>query len=166
MMASAPGQTRTGPSNRLVELVDLMPTLADVSGIPVPPLCVGDEPPTSLCVHGTSWAGELGVSHATPAPAPKTAAYSQFPRSGQGYKRTRMGYTIRTATLRYVEWVDYNQTTFRAEFGHVYSRELYNYTADYHETTNLAGDARYAAVVSALSTRMHEFYAQTFPPPA
>lgn len=159
LMMSAPAQTRTGLTTRLTELVDLFPTLVDVAGLPMPPPCDGDEPPSTVCLQGRSFASELGVKTANPPQPPKQAAFSQFPRQGAGLP-LRMGYALRTARWRYVEWVGYNESSYRPAWGTLHSRELYDMAADYHETTNVADDASHAATVRALSAQLHTMYAE------
>ncbi|NNE91010.1 MAG: sulfatase-like hydrolase/transferase, partial [Verrucomicrobiales bacterium] len=92
-----------------VELVDLYPTLADLAGLPV-----GEQ------LQGTS----LSAAIENPALAVKSAAFSQFSR---GSKR---GYSIRTKTHRYTEWIDFKT-------GQVTDRMLFDHRSDPHESRNL-----------------------------
>ncbi|MES2692406.1 MAG: hypothetical protein V4773_02960, partial [Verrucomicrobiota bacterium] len=79
----------------------------------------------------------------------RTGAISQFPRpwvSGRNFKPEHMGYAVRTATHRYVEWR-------RVPDGTVTARELYTYKGDdIFETENLAAQP-------AEATRLRELAA-------
>ncbi|MCX6950798.1 MAG: sulfatase [Verrucomicrobia bacterium] len=102
----------------LVELLDVFPTLVDLCGLP---------PPSGL--EGVSL--KTWLDH--PAAPGRPAAFSQFPRPWT-YRAepAHMGYAVRTATHRYVEW---------RRFGtrNVVARELYAYQGEeLFESENLA----------------------------
>lgn len=113
------GAVRPGSaSTELVELVDLLPSLAELAGVPLPPHETFDGDSFAPLVRGR------------PRPAPKLAAFSQYPRCLNTSKVelpphspgrdacsqvpssefTHMGFTMRTATARYTEWVRWNGT--------------------------------------------------------
>lgn len=96
----------------LVELLDLYPTLAELCGLPPAP-----------GLEGRSFAVNLGDAAAPGRPA----AFSQFPRPWLPGKKIPepefMGYSVRTATQRYVEWR-------RTGTGEVVARELYTCEGD------------------------------------
>ncbi len=119
LIISAPGQKRRGArTDTLVELLDLYPTLIELCGLP---------PREKL--EGRSIAGWLD----DPNRRGRVAAFSQFPRpwTGRGTPEF-MGYAVRTAGHRYVEW---RQITT----GEVVARELYAYNGDEQfERENLA----------------------------
>ena len=112
MILRVPGQ-EPGVSSSLVELVDLYPTLADLAGLPV-----GDH------LQGSS----LAPLVKDPSQVVKTAAFSQFSRSG------KRGYSIRTPSRRYTEWID-------LETGEVTDRLLFDQDSDPGESKNLAPEA-------------------------
>lgn len=114
----------------LVELLDVFPTLADLCGLPAP---AGGEGQT------------LRPWLENPRRPSRPAAFSQFPRpwTYRGAPEI-MGYAVRTAEHRYVEW---------RRFGtrEVLARELYAYRGDeLVETINLAGEPAQAARVREL----------------
>ncbi len=120
----APGAGKGGGrSPALVELLDLYPTLVELAGLP---------PPSGL--DGKSLVPLLR----NPRGAGKAFAVSQHPHPSYG-KATHMGYAVRTAKHRYVEWRDLTS-------GAVTARELYDESADPAETVNRVGDPAYAAV--------------------
>lgn len=121
LIVAAPGKRPGVRTAALVEFVDLYPTLVELCGLPA-----------RAKLDGKSFAANLG----DPAAPGKAGALSQFPRpwaSGKNFRPEYMGYTVRTATHRYVEW--------RRMYGdEVVARELYAYEGDeLFERENLAG---------------------------
>ena len=113
--AKAPGQVVRAP----VELLDLYPTLADLAGL---------QPPANL--HGASLRPLL-ENPQTPWTRP---AFSQTQRGGGV-----MGYSVRTARWRYVEYG-----------GGAKGVELYDEENDPREFHNLARDSQHAATVEEM----------------
>lgn len=114
ILIRAPGVTRPGMhTDRLVETVDLFPTIAELAGLPVPQ---GPQP-----IDGESLVNSLrGDAIADPG-----HAYHCFPKGG------RLGRAIRTSRYRLVEWTP-NSGEGAVEY------ELYDYQTDPLETRNLA----------------------------
>ena len=89
LVMSAPGQKITGQAcDKLVEFVDIYPTLAELCKLPKP-----------ADVEGYSFAPLLD----DPKQKWKAAAFSQYPRSSKETGRV-MGYAVRSDRYRYVEW--------------------------------------------------------------
>lgn len=130
LIVAAPNGKPTGVrSEALVELVDLYPTLTELCGLPAP-----------RHVDGRSFVPNLGDAAASGKPG----AVSQFPRPWNRGSTTfeQMGYTVRTATHRYVEWR-------KIDSGEITARELYSYDHDpLFEQTNLAEDFQHAETVA------------------
>ncbi len=130
LILSVPGQKKPGEASQaLVELVDLYPTLADVCGLDIPKGLEGTSLRPLLDEPGRDW---------------KLAAFSQYPRAFTGTRHRGhsdiMGYTIRTAGHRYVEWREWKTRK-------VIARELYDHQVDPQEMRNLHGDASYGEVL-------------------
>ena len=150
----------------MIESIDLFPTLVELAKLPALPACEGtDQPPTTLCLQGTSFAGEFFA----PAPAAaglggaaelKQYAFSQWPYPDP---RLREGYTVRSAAgYRYTTYVPYNLTTFSGDWtGPVGDEELYDYNTDRWETTNFAYNGSYAGIVAELRQVLLKQYAGT-----
>jgi arylsulfatase A-like enzyme len=120
-------------SSELVELVDLMPTFAELAEISLPS-SIGDKlnPP-----EGKSIVSSLSGVNV------KDAAFSQYPRkpkdmdqpwksNGIGHDESEtflfMGYSVRVDEWRYTEWYPWNQDKLVARFDEpVYARELYDW---------------------------------------
>ena len=136
LILAYPDQPRAGATtSALVELVDIYPTLVDLCRLPLPPGLEG----RSL----RPWIES--PTHASP-----TAAFSQFARPWPSRERPEaMGYAVRTATHRYVEW---------RRFGtrEVVARELYVYRhdRDLFETENLADSPTEAARMRELAAML------------
>eukprot|EP00039_Didymoeca_costata_P009230 m.121798 g.121798 ORF g.121798 m.121798 type:complete len:637 (+) comp14408_c0_seq1:78-1988(+) len=70
-------------STAFVEFVDIFPTLADMAGIEVPPLCPVSSSTVSLCTEGISLRPLFEKVNATV----KTASFSQYPRTGHAIRQ-------------------------------------------------------------------------------
>jgi arylsulfatase A-like enzyme len=91
LVIAAPGVTKDGTrTTALVELLDLYPTLAELSGLPA--------------ATGLEGKSLLPILREPKCPG-KPMVVSQHPHPSYG-KATHMGYTLRTSTHRYVEWRD------------------------------------------------------------
>ena len=117
----APGMKGNGKTcERRVEFVDLYPTLADLAGLTPPP-----------GYQGTS----LKPLLEDPTAASDRPAYTQVWRGGNRFP----GHSVRTERWRYTEWENGKR-----------GNQLYDHTADPHELKNLAGDPKYADVVTQM----------------
>ena len=113
LIIRTPNMVSPGVSTEsIVELLDLYPTLADLAGLPMP-----------AQLEGLSCREILDNPHEVT----KDYALSQFPRS-----RGLMGYSMRSATHRFTQWLDTSTQQVR-------DTELYSYVdGDQIETENLA----------------------------
>ena len=137
LIVAAPGASRAGTrAAGLVELIDLYPTLTELAGLPA-----------ASGVEGRSLVPLLR----DPRQPGKDVAISQHPHPSYG-AATHMGYTLRTARFRYVEWRDL--TT-----GVVTDRELYDHAADAAEIRNRIADPAQSAAARELAARAAAFVA-------
>jgi iduronate 2-sulfatase len=115
----------------IVELVGLYPTLVELCGLP-----------PSEQLEGRSFAENIGNSATTG----EQVAFSQFPRPWMYRDEPEaMGYAVRTASHRYVEWR-------RFDTAEVLARELYAYENDLQfETVNLADQPQHASLLRDLA---------------
>ena len=123
LVVRGPGVTAGRGCGRVVELVDLHPTLADLCRLPAPP-----------GLDGRTLRPLLG----DPAAASDRPAFTQVRRGG-GKAPAFVGRSVRTDRHRYTEW----------DAG-AKGAELYDYTTDPGETTNLAADPAHAGTVARL----------------
>jgi len=143
LVVSVPGQRSVGrPCDRLVEFVDIYPTLAELCRLPA-----------AAGVEGFSFVPLLN----DPARPWKAAAFSQYPRPGGPGVGPLMGYAVRSDTHRYVEWR-------KRDGGEVVARELYDHRTDAAEDRNVAAGAANRDVVSALARRLAEGWRANAPP--
>lgn len=128
-------------SNALVELVDIYPTLCEITGFPIPEHLQGKSFVPLLNNPETKW---------------KNAAFSQFLLGRFGPKETRgperMGYSIRTDQYRYIEWYSWNKTLKKK--GEFLSRELFDHFIDPQENKNIAGELGNEKKVEMLSEQL------------
>lgn len=122
-MISAPGFPKEKRSSSFVEMVDIFPTLAQLTGGEIPAIC-----------EGKSLEGLLKNPDETVRPY----AFSQYP------KGSVTGYSMRTERWRYTEWV-------KIETHEIALRELYDHETSQVAYQNLAGKPEYQETVAKLS---------------
>ena len=123
LVIAAPGMKATGrATSRLVELVDLYPTLADLCGLPAPASFDGRSLRPLLDDPSLPW---------------KQAALTQVTRGGA--QDRFLGRSVRTERHRYTEWD-----------GGRRGAQLYDHVVDPHELHNLADAPASAATVAEL----------------
>lgn len=143
LLVRAPGMKGAGrATDALVELVDLYPTLCDLAAI---------EAPERL--EGTSFAKLLDA----PETRWKTAVFSQYPRRPRldGERTPLMGYAMRTAKWRLVDW------RMRGS-GESVATELYDLSASAFETENVA--ERHPDVLAELREQLRAGWRGARPP--
>jgi len=153
----------------LVELVDLLPSIAELAGVVLPADETFDG--VSFVPLLLSGGGGGGSANANA----KAAAFTQYPRKVENMscawkkngvihddraKFTHMGYSVRTAAWRYTEWPRWNGTTLKPNWTvPLAGVELYDhrnetvYPTDFDagENVNVAAEVGNADVVHALS---------------
>jgi choline-sulfatase len=136
LIFSAPGiRARGARCDRLVEFVDIYPTLCELTGLAIPQQLEGTSAVPLLNNPNREW---------------KSAVFSQFLREGKWVAPdgvVYMGYSIRTERYRYVQWVRWDDRQLVA-------RELYDHASDPQESTNIADLAQHADLIKDLSERL------------
>ena len=123
LIVAAPGQkTKAKASERVVESLDVYPTIADLCGVAPPKNLAGASLRPLLNNPKLRW---------------DRPAYTQVQR-GDAAARF-MGRSVRTDRWRYTEWDDGKRGV-----------ELYDHEKDPHEFTNLANDPKRAGTVVEL----------------
>lgn len=120
----------------------------------IPGTCPENSLQVDVCTEGTSLVrlirGAVSPSQNGGNVPWKDAAYSQFPR----HNNNVMGYTVRTDTHRYTEWVNYDKVAFTPDWTQVVARELYEHASDPDENHNMADDPSQASIVQQLSQKL------------
>ncbi|XP_009995399.1 PREDICTED: iduronate 2-sulfatase [Chaetura pelagica] len=147
-----------GRSKKVVELVSLFSTLAELAGLQVPPVCPEPSFHVALCTEGASIVQYFNASeekvekedgcdgtyrcfHEEPL------AFSQYPRPADTpqwnsdkprLKDIRiMGYSMRTVDYRFTLWVRFHPNNFSADFEDVHAGELYMMETDPNQDYNI-----------------------------
>lgn len=128
LILAGPGIAKGQSSPRMVELLDLYPTLADVCGLKPPAGLEGKSLRTLLEQPDARW---------------DSPAYCQVVRLTD--KNRPVGYSVRTERWNYTEWN-------KGKAG----VELYDHATDPNEFTNLASDPRHASVVAELQALLQQ----------
>lgn len=139
LIISVPGQKTAGKKcDALVEFVDIAPSLMDLCGVPL-----------TENLEGTSFKPLIE----DPSRPWKKAAFSQYPRGGQGQQW--MGHSMRTERYRFTEWLARDQQGREIE--------LYDYEKDPEETANLAVRPENAELVKQMTQMLHDGWKGALP---
>ena len=138
LLVRVPGARENGKRcSRLVEFVDIYPTLCEVAGLPVPDHLEGTSFAPLLDDRQRPW---------------KSAVFSQFLREGKWVAPDGieyMGYAVRTPRYRYVQWHNWETKELAAS-------ELYDHQADPQENRNIVDLPQHRGIVGELKQRLHE----------
>ena len=145
LLLSVPGMKHPGAhTDALVEFVDIYPTLSELAGLPLPSHLEGTSLKPLLDDPQRPW---------------KSAAFSQYPRSGgKTGAGALMGYTMRTDRHRFTVWVG------RKDHTEVDAMELYDHQNDPQENTNIANDPANAQLVKQLMEQWKQGWKGAKPP--
>ncbi|WP_367388012.1 sulfatase [Lewinella sp. LCG006] len=137
LMFAGPGVEAGAQVSQPVNLVDVFPTLFELSGVT-----------PSAQTTGKSLVPLLDGNDKTTLA--QDYAISQYQRN----KNNTMGYSLRTDRYRYTEWVEEFRSYQPYGKNKVSGVELYDYETDPNETRNLAGDPAYAKVVMEMKAKL------------
>ncbi|KAJ8911048.1 hypothetical protein NQ315_004695, partial [Exocentrus adspersus] len=148
----------------LVELVDIFPTVVDLTQV-AKSLPVCEKQHISLvCTEGSSLVSVMvdKLQSRVSTRIKKMAVFSQYPRPGvhpsvqpnsdKPHLRDIkiMGYSVTTRRYRYTEWVKFFPTNFTVDWNVSYGKELYNHLIDPDENINLADRDEMRTVIELL----------------
>ncbi|QQY81677.1 sulfatase [Tamlana sp. s12] len=135
-MFAGPGIAKNKKEHHPVNLVDLFPTVFELSNVP-----------QSTQTDGKSLVPLLDDDASTTIEM--DYAYHQYAR------QKRMGYSVRTERYRYTEWHDNNYRSYKPyKDNEIVGRELYDYEKDPLETKNLVNEPSYKSTVAALKAKL------------
>lgn len=137
LLISVPGM-KSGKTQELSELIDIFPTLCDLSGLKIPEILDGK----SL----------VPLMH-NPKSKVKDFAVSQYPHEG------KMGYSIRTKQYRLTWWME-NGFRSNNKFSNdlIIAKELFDYKKDPLETVNVVNEKKYKAITADLEIMMLDYF--------
>ena len=155
LVISWPGRIRAARSDALVSLIDLLPTLCDLTGVP-PPADVDGlslRPVLGLSSKGTDPGTPPGSSPArTPSPGSAPPVRERVFAEYYGKQSWRVPIRmVRSARWKYVRYLGYGE-------------ELYDLDADPGELRNLAGEATAAVERARLARELDEWIRRTKDP--
>ena len=142
LILSAPQKEKGYVCRRLVELVDMYPTLVELAGLSLPGGLEGTSMVPLLNDPNRNW---------------KKAAFTQFPRPTY-YKRNFnvMGYSMRTEQFHYIEWIDVKKKQPVAI-------ELYDHLLDPYELKNLAAQKEQTPTLNQLHKLLEDGWKAALP---
>ncbi len=186
MIVRVPGARANGQrSEALTELIDMYPTLCELSGIPVPehvegcsfaPLLVDADLPWKEAVFSQFPAPALREWAARPLSEPmRKTFFGPLIRKAEDrlarefrdrydkelFEHHVTGYAVRTPRYRMVRWVDVREPESKP-----LAVELYDLPEDPQENINLASQRRYDDIVEVLSEKLQAGYRKAMPPDA
>jgi iduronate 2-sulfatase len=149
MIIRYPNQENRGAQTfEITELVDMFPSLCELTGIKAPDYMQGNSFVPLIKDPERSW---------------KEAAFSQFHRRPQHSAdgNRYMGYSINTKEYHYIEWYTWDPES--GTRGELTDTELYDRENDPHETLNIAKDSKHIKTVEALSKLLAEGWEKAVP---
>lgn len=126
LIIRAPGFNGGVQSDALVELIDIYPTLSELSGLDIPAHVQGTSLVPLLRKPDLEW---------------KKAVFTLWPHDRGNFEKTVTGFSVKTKRFNYVEWT-------RLATREVLAVELYDREKDPFETLNVAGLPGYQEAVS------------------
>lgn len=166
-------------SQGLVELVDIFPSLVELAGLPPLKTCPRNSFNVTVCTEGHSFVPL--IKNATLSPQSpsviknwKSAVFSQYPRptlqpeadsdQPRAVDSRFMGYSMRTNSYRYTEWIQFYPNNFTVNWSKVFAKELYDHDTDTEEHVNVAADPKYQDIVIKLSIKLRQGWRNALPP--
>ncbi|KAF7285331.1 hypothetical protein GWI33_011123 [Rhynchophorus ferrugineus] len=149
-----------------VELVDIFPTLVDLTQVSAPLVKCPKNIKINTCTEGRSLLPIMLQTISSQRVTGKLAAFTQYPRPGP-YPTMKpnsdkphlsqikiMGYTIIMKHFRYTEWVKFNTSNFIPDWNQTYGEELYALNIDPDENENIADRKEVANILKYMKKKL------------
>lgn len=149
LLISVPGYSKGVSTDAIVQMVDIYPTLAEITDFDAPDDLVGHSLIPLLEDPDAEWdypAFTIQARTVNPR-APEGQYNYSFNPNVRSSNPTIFGRSIRIKRYRYTEWDEGNAGV-----------ELYDYETDPNEFVNLATDPQYSDLVKELSEKLHASY--------
>lgn len=149
LLISVPGLSKGTATDAIVQMVDIYPTLAEITGFDAPDDLIGHSLVPLLKDPDAEWdypAYTIQARTLNPRARDGQSKYSFNPNVASS-NPTIYGRSVRTKRYRYTEWDEGNVGI-----------ELYDYETDPDEFVNLASDPGYQDLVRKLSEELHSLY--------
>ncbi|ENN74397.1 hypothetical protein D910_12210, partial [Dendroctonus ponderosae] len=150
----------------LVELVDIFPTLVDLTQVGSALQRCPETKQLTTCTEGESLVPVMIEALEKQKVRGKSCVFTQYPRPGvfptwhPNSDKPRlneikaMGYSIKTKRYRYCEWMEFNSANFTANWSKVYATELYDHLIDPEENMNLGDKTDLEFIIKRLSRKL------------
>lgn len=164
----APGMKQGVTTKSIASFTDIFPTLCDLTGV-TPPDHLDGVSLTPVLRNPAKTVKDYAISQVSRTCAEDYTINSDTDLAGKAPQLADdiMGYAIRDKRYRLVEWTR-GFKTYDRPFDtdvEVLGYELYDYETDPLETTNQAGNPKYAKTLEKLKRQLHEYYAQSHASP-
>lgn len=149
LLISAPGFARDAATNAIVQMVDIYPTLAEMTGLDAPDDLDGHSLVPLLKNPGAEWnypAFTIQARTLNPNAREGQSKYSFNPNL-RSNNPTIYGRSVRVERYRYTEWDEGRE-----------GAELYDYETDPNEFNNLVKNPEYKDLIKKLSGILHSSY--------
>ncbi len=155
LMLHVPGLTNHGSvSERLVELVDIFPSIVDATGLPPVKQCSETSSSSEIPCHEGLSLLPL-IQH--PNRAWKTAVFSQ------ATKKDLVVQSVQTVTSRYTEHVNMTRLQLGQNRRYVQGRELYDHSTDPTEGNNIVDASQAQSTVEAMRAILYARWKAALP---
>ena len=155
-------------TKKLVEFVDIFPTLVEATEFPALEVCPEMSNETDLCTEGSSL---LPLVNDPDTVTWKDAVFWQYRRGEKvcqdcTHIMSIMGYSIRTDAYRFTEWVGITYlggNNYEPNWHYKDHPELYDLINDPEENVNLYNDPAYSEVKSQLRKKLRAGWREAQP---
>jgi iduronate 2-sulfatase len=149
LIICAPGVGKGVRTASLTEFLDIYPTLCELAGLPKPAHLEGKSL-VPVMRHPKTKLHEAAISQCCTVDSQMSPKLVGGQLDEFSAIDSQMGWTLRTARYRYVEWREARLTDNQRVFGgKVLGIELYDYEKDPSESQNVAGKQAYSKVLKA-----------------
>ncbi|XP_047209579.1 iduronate 2-sulfatase isoform X2 [Girardinichthys multiradiatus] len=148
----------------VVELVDVFPTISNMTGIPTPQYCPDVSLQVELCTEGRNLAYTFHQKES--GKNAELIAFSQYPRPADAPQNNSdlpdlqdikvMGYSLRDWDYRYTLWLGFNPRSFQVNVSDVHGGELYMLADDPGQDKNIYSGLDHSMMMKKMASLPHD----------